>query len=112
MYVHIYVYMHAYRSVIQRKIQHKDGAGKTGQTERACAHILYLQVHDVYTYPYLFVYLHNMSVRAHVSLYTQLKVFLGHEKHAGHNVHNIGALMIRTGFWGLLYYNENKQPPK
>ena len=25
---------------------------------------------------------------------------------------NIGALIIRTGFWGPLYYNYNKEPPK
>ena len=25
---------------------------------------------------------------------------------------NIGALIIRTGFWGALYYNCNKEPPK
>ena len=25
---------------------------------------------------------------------------------------NIGALMIRIGFWGLLYYTYNKEPPK
>ena len=25
---------------------------------------------------------------------------------------NIGASIIRTGFWGPLYYNHNKEPPK
>ena len=25
---------------------------------------------------------------------------------------NIGALIIRKGFWGTLYYNYNKEPPK
>ena len=25
---------------------------------------------------------------------------------------NIGALIIRIGFWGPLYYNCNKEPPK
>ena len=25
---------------------------------------------------------------------------------------NIGALIIRTGFWGPLCYNYNKEPPK
>ena len=25
---------------------------------------------------------------------------------------NVGALMIRIGFWGPLYYNSNKEPPK
>ena len=25
---------------------------------------------------------------------------------------NIGALIIRIGFWGPLYYNSNKEPPK
>ena len=25
---------------------------------------------------------------------------------------NIGALVIRTGFWAPLYYNYNKKPPK
>ena len=24
----------------------------------------------------------------------------------------IGALLIRIGFWGALYYNYNKEPPK
>ena len=27
-------------------------------------------------------------------------------------VFNVGALIIRTGFWGLLYYIYNKEPPK
>ena len=27
-------------------------------------------------------------------------------------VANIGALIIRIGFWGPLYYNYNKEPPK
>ena len=26
--------------------------------------------------------------------------------------HNIGALVIRTGFWGSLYYTHKKEPPK
>ena len=26
--------------------------------------------------------------------------------------YNIGALIIRIGFWGLLYYNHNKEPPQ
>ena len=26
--------------------------------------------------------------------------------------YNIGALAIRIGFWGLLYYNYNKEPPE
>ena len=26
--------------------------------------------------------------------------------------HNIGALIIRTGFWAPLNYNYNKEPPK
>ena len=25
---------------------------------------------------------------------------------------NIGVLMVRIGFWGPLYYNYNKEPPK
>ena len=25
---------------------------------------------------------------------------------------NIGALIIRIGLWGPLYYNSNKEPPK
>ena len=25
---------------------------------------------------------------------------------------NIGALIIRIGFWGRLYYTSNKEPPK
>ena len=25
---------------------------------------------------------------------------------------NIGALIIRIGFWGILYYTYNKEPPK
>ena len=25
---------------------------------------------------------------------------------------NMGALIIRIGFWGPLYYNDNKEPPK
>ena len=25
---------------------------------------------------------------------------------------SIGALIIRIGFWGILYYNYNKEPPK
>ena len=25
---------------------------------------------------------------------------------------NVGALIIRIGFWGSLYYNHNKEPPK
>ena len=24
---------------------------------------------------------------------------------------NIGALIVRIGFWGPLYYNDNKEPP-
>ena len=27
-------------------------------------------------------------------------------------VTNVGALMIRIGFWGPVYYNYNKEPPK
>ena len=34
------------------------------------------------------------------------KAFLGAEEH------NIGALIIRIGFWGPLSYNSNKEPPK
>ena len=26
--------------------------------------------------------------------------------------HDIGALIIRIGFWGILYYNDNKESPK
>ena len=26
--------------------------------------------------------------------------------------HNIGALIIRTGFWSPLYYNHSKEPSK
>ena len=26
--------------------------------------------------------------------------------------HDIGALIIRIGFWGILYYSYNKEPPK
>ena len=25
---------------------------------------------------------------------------------------NVGALIFRIGFWGPLYYNSNKEPPK
>ena len=25
---------------------------------------------------------------------------------------NVGALIIRIGLWGILYYNYNKEPPK
>ena len=25
---------------------------------------------------------------------------------------NLGALLFRIGFWGPLYYNHNKEPPK
>ena len=25
---------------------------------------------------------------------------------------NVGALIIRIGSWGILYYNYNKEPPK
>ena len=25
---------------------------------------------------------------------------------------NLGALIIRIGFWGLFYYKYNKEPPK
>ena len=28
------------------------------------------------------------------------------------NHHSIGALIIRIGFWSLLFYNHNKEPPK
>ena len=26
--------------------------------------------------------------------------------------HNVGALLVRIGCWGPLYYNYNKEPPK
>ena len=26
--------------------------------------------------------------------------------------HNIGAFIIRLGFWGILYYHDDKEPPK
>ena len=29
-----------------------------------------------------------------------------------HNVGNLGAFMIRLGFWGPLYHFYNKEPPK
>ena len=29
-----------------------------------------------------------------------------------HPAPTVGALMIRIGFWGLLYYNYKKEPPK
>ena len=25
---------------------------------------------------------------------------------------NVGALIIRTGFWGIVYYNYNKEAPE
>ena len=28
------------------------------------------------------------------------------------NMHNIGALIIRIRFWGILYYTYKKDPPK
>ena len=30
----------------------------------------------------------------------------------GFKVNNIGALIIRMGFWGPLYYNYNREPPQ
>ena len=34
------------------------------------------------------------------------------DKNRQRNKDNIGALMVRIGFWGMLYYNDNTEPPK
>ena len=28
------------------------------------------------------------------------------------SLHTVGAVIIRIGFWGILYYNSNKEPLK
>ena len=50
---------------------------------------------------YVNIYIHVKTV--YVCVYMGLWV---------DTAYNVGALIIRKGFWGPLYYNYNKEPPK
>ena len=52
---------------------------------------------------YIYIYIHTSKQCMCVYIYMGLWV---------DTAYNVGALIIRKGFWGPLYYNYNKEPPQ
>ena len=64
------------------------------------------------------LYLGVLIISYYLEYYTRVPIF-GNSHVAsfydfidGIDLDTIGALIIRTGFWGALYFKYNKEPPK